>query len=586
MVKGCARIEARQRRAPMRRKAGITVKMLQLDVNRISFRPLEPEIMVYEPAAREDVVVENALVLLLAVEKGDDAGTTKQAADDALVFAERQGIGSIVIYPFAHLSQQLDEPSHAIELIREFASIVRLRGFNTIVSPFGWNKKLSLDIKGYPLAEQMRSYGTTSHPGHTHHRRIDTSIVGKSEFSALPESDHRAIGMRLDLFSFQEVSPGMVYWHPNGHTIYRELVAFARELSSRNGYKEVSNPALANIALWHASGHMEKYLANMFVFEVGGERLGMKPMNCPSTMLIYKASARSYRDLPLRLSVFDKVYRNEVSGSLTGLFRVREMTQDDAHIFLMEEQVEHEITSLLAMMASAFATFGLDYSAKLSTMPELHLGSEELWDRATAKLRRALEANNLAYTIDEKSGAFYGPKIDIEVLDSSGRAWQCGTIQLDYQLPARLELRYTSEDGSQQTPVVVHRAIMGSIERFIGILIGHYGGKFPLWLAPVQLKVLSIAKAQNDYAERVHRRLVEGGIRAELDISDRTLDYKIRYAQMHHIPYIAIAGRREAEAGTLALRTRDNKQKGGMSIEEVEQLIKGLVRSRSGELGL
>ena len=439
-----------------------------------------------------------------------------------------------------------------MEVISKLFKACEVPGILVERSPFGWNKKLTIAVKGHPLAEQGRSYGKGDEKKVYNKVRpsgVNTAIVRKSDFSGLPETDHRTIAEKLNLFSMQEVSPGMVYWHRNGLILYNQLTGFIREKLSKYDYEEISTPTLANLALWHVSGHIDHYRENMFMFESANESLGMKPMNCPSTILIYKSKNWSYRELPFRTAIFDKLYRNEISGALTGLFRVREFVQDDGHIFIPEDQLEREVTLLLGFVKEVYDTFGMAFGAKLSTMPDNHMGDERLWEKATSALRHALESNRIEYVINEKDGAFYGPKIDFDVTDSLGRKWQCATIQVDYQLPLRFKLEYMGEDGKEHTPVMIHRAILGSIERFIGVLIEHYKGRFPTWLAPVQVQVVSISDQTGKYAEETHQRLRTSGIRARLDNSDKTLQYKIREAQLQQVPYIIVLGKKEQEAG-------------------------------------
>ncbi len=373
----------------------------------------------------------------------------------------------------------------------------------------------------------------------------------------------------------------MIYWHPNGMVMFNELVKFIRERQLEYGYLEVGTPAIANTALWHVSGHMEHYKDNMFRFDAEDESLALKPMNCASIMTIYKSRRWSYRDLPLRLSDFDKVYRNEISGALTGLFRVREITQDDAHIFVREDQVEEEITNVLRLINEFYSKFNLAYKAKLSTMPDSHLGDEKLWSDAIGKLKNTLEKNRMKYEIKEKEGAFYGPKIDFDIVDSIGREWQCATVQLDYQLPQRFGLEYTGEDGKARMPIVIHRVVYGSLERFLGVFIEHSQGKFPTWLAPVQARVISISEPANDYAEKVYRELRKHGIRAYADLSDRTLEYKIRDAQMQKIPYMIILGKKEQESGKITVRDRSGKQTHGLAVGDFIKSISAEISERS-----
>ncbi len=564
------------------------MRILQLDVNSVEYELIKPEAKVYEQSDEKQVDVKNALLLLTSIERGDDSHVAEQAIKAAVEFAKKQKIETIVIYPFAHMSSNLEAPARALEVLNEMRSIAEKQGAKVVSSPFGWNKKLKIDIKGHPLAEMSRTYGASAQfkaapaqeskpkPG-----KADLSIVRKSNWSGLPINDHRTIGEQLDLYSFQEVSPSMVYWHPNGYTVYKELMSFIRQKESEYGYREVSTPVVANTALWHVSGHILHYYENMFVFSENSEELGLKPMSCPSTILIYKSKSWSYKELPFRTAIFDKLYRKENSGSLTGLFRVQELTQDDGHIFLSEGQIEGEIGNLLKMVKEVYETFEMKFVAYLSTMPESHMGDEKLWERATIALKGALEKNGINYRIKDKEGAFYGPKIDFDVLDAHGRSWQCATIQVDYQQPLRFGIEYTGEDGKQQTPVLVHRAILGSLERFIAILVEHYQGKFPAWLAPTQVRVASISDQTNGYAEDVYKKLAKGGIRVELDSSSRTIEYKIRDSQMMKVPYTIVVGKKEVDAGTVAVRSRSGKQKFGVSLEDFINSLNNEIKSRS-----
>ncbi len=564
------------------------MRILQLDVNSVEYELIKPEAKVYEQSDEKQVDVKNALLLLTSIERGDDSHVAEQAIKAAVEFAKKQKIETIVIYPFAHMSSNLEAPAKALEVLNEMRSIAEKQGAKVVSSPFGWNKKLKIDIKGHPLAEMSRTYGASAQfkaaPAQESKPKpvkADLSIVRKSNWSGLPINDHRTIGEQLDLYSFQEVSPSMVYWHPNGYTVYKELMSFIRQKESEYGYREVSTPVVANTALWHVSGHILHYYENMFVFSENSEELGLKPMSCPSTILIYKSKSWSYKELPFRTAIFDKLYRKENSGSLTGLFRVQELTQDDGHIFLSEGQIEGEIGNLLKMVKEVYETFEMKFVAYLSTMPESHMGDEKLWERATIALKGALEKNGINYRIKDKEGAFYGPKIDFDVLDAHGRSWQCATIQVDYQQPLRFGIEYTGEDGKQQTPVLVHRAILGSLERFIAILVEHYQGKFPAWLAPTQVRVASISDQTNGYAEDVYKKLAKGGIRVELDSSSRTIEYKIRDSQMMKVPYTIVVGKKEVDAGTVAVRSRSGKQKFGVSLEDFINSLNNEIKSRS-----
>ncbi len=561
--------------------------MLQLDVDRISYQLIKPESSVYEQSEDKSVSIDDAVAMLISIESGDNDDIAAKAVGDTVDYMRKNKRRRLVVYPFAHLSNDLAKPDAAMRLIALMADKARA-SVEVKKAPFGWNKKLSIDIKGHPLAEQARSYGDAAAAVATkrmHERpRVNTAIVRKSDWSGLPESDHRTIGERLDLYSFQEVSPAMVYWHPNGYVIYKQLVAFIREKEDAYGYRELSTPDLANMALWHMSGHDEHYRDNMFHFESQLGEVGLKPMNCPSSILIYKSRKWSYRELPFRTATFDKLFRSELSGVASGLFRVKELTQDDGHIFVREDQVEAELTGVINMVREVYGTFGLKFTAKLSTMPDDHAGDDVVWEKATAQLKSVLKANGMEYELKEKEGSFYAPKIDFDVFDSQGRAWQCATIQLDYQMPLKFGIEYTGEDGKAHMPVIIHRAILGSMERFIGVMVEHYQGKFPVWLAPVQARVITISEQSSDYARGVFGKLKAAGIRAEIDDGDRTLEYKVRDAQMQKIPYMIVIGKREAEGSAITVRDRDGKQKPGMRLDDFVQVLKAQIEARSGEL--
>jgi threonyl-tRNA synthetase len=376
--------------------------------------------------------------------------------------------------------------------------------------------------------------------------------------------DHRKVGRELDLFMFHPFAPGAVFWTDRGTTMVNELNRYMRELQ-RDDYREVRTPLMYNKGLWEQSGHWGKYRENMFLVldaETGEHDFSLKPMNCPSHYLMYQAKKHSYRELPLRYSTYDVLHRNEVSGALSGLTRVRQFMMDDCHIFLMEQQIAEEVRRLVDFILAYYQTFGLSATLKFATRPPVRLGTDESWDRAEAGLRTALDATGLPYEPKPGDGAFYGPKIDFEVADSIGRKWQLGTIQLDYEAPERFDLKYVGEDNTEHRPVVIHRAVNGSFERFMAILIEHFAGAFPVWLAPEQVRIIPISEEQREAAERVTRRLRVAGIRAHLDAGHETLNYRIREGEVGKVPYMAIIGQREADSDAVALRVRGagNKQ--------------------------
>ncbi len=569
------------------------MKILQLDVNKITYMPVKKEAKIFDDVEKEEVSITDTLVILTSIEKGDTVELADKAIADTKNFLEKLQRKRLVIYPYAHLSNNLASPEDAYNLLKYMQSNT-IEGIEVFRAPFGWSKKLMLDIKGHPLAEQSRSYSDDKESEKIYKKvkpiSFNTSIVRKSNWSGLPDADHRTIGERMDLYSFQEVSPSMVYWHPKGHTILRELIEFMRSMEEENGFQEIGTPVVANTALWHVSGHYEHYRENMFMFNSEAEEMGLKPMNCPSSILIYKSKSWSYKDLPFRTAIFDKLYRKEVSGSLTGLFRVQEFTQDDGHIFLREDQIEEEISMVLLMAKKTYATFGLKFIANLSTMPDSHMGDENLWAKATDSLKKALEKNGLEYKIKEKEGAFYGPKIDFDVIDSIGRLWQLGTIQVDYQQPLRFDLEYAAEDGRLERPVMIHKAIFGSLERFIAILTEHYQGRFPTWMAPTQVMIIPISEHTNHYAEKAYSKLKSAKIRVSIDSSDKTMENKLREAIMQKIPYMIILGKKEEEADTVTVRCRgDGKnqkpnQKFGVNLGEFVKKLEEEIREKELKL--
>src|SRR5689334_13534760 len=381
--------------------------------------------------------------------------------------------------------------------------------------------------------------------------------------------DHRKLGRELDLYIFNEVSPGAPIWLPGGWTIVRELERFVREQLDAAGYQEISTPILVNKKLWEQSGHWDYYRDNMFLVESEEQLFSLKPMNCPESTLVYRHALRSYRDLPLRFSDMGRLHRNERSGTLTGLFRVRQFTQDDAHVFCRLDQVQAEITAMLGLVRQWYKPFGLEPLFKLSTRPEKSLGTDEQWQIAERGLEDALRANGLAFELNPGDGTFYGPKIDVDIEDALGRRWQIATIQIDFQQPDRFALEYIDTDGQPKRPVMVHRAIFGSFERFVGILTEHYAGAFPTWLAPVQARVIPISEKFADYARTVHERLRAARVRSELDDRNEKLGYRIREAQLRKVPYMLVCGGREAEQGTVSLRHRSGEDLGAIPVDRV-----------------
>jgi threonyl-tRNA synthetase len=436
-------------------------------------------------------------------------------------------------------------------------------------------------LKGFKLLNTSNAYWKGDAKNQPMQRVYGTAFFSDKELQAYlqrieeaKKRDHRKLGRELGLFTFHQWAPGAAFWLPKGTTLYHLLANYMRGVLFPNGYVEVKTPLVYNKALWERSGHWSHYRQNMFLIESEGETMSVKPMNCPGHFLMYASDVRSYRDLPIRYHEQTPLHRNEASGVLAGLTRVRQFSQDDAHCFVTQDQIGEEVERLIRLVQRIYGDFGLPYTAKLSTRPDQFLGEVATWDHAEAQLKAALERAQLPYELNEKDGAFYGPKIDFDITDALGRKWQCGTIQLDYQQPENFDLKYIGADNAEHRPVVIHRAIVGSFERFIAILIEHYAGAFPLWLAPVQAIVLPIADRHADYAASVRDRLAAAGLRVELDTRQEKIGYKIREAQLQKIPYMLVAGDREANdiRGLVSVRTRSGGDQGDQTIDEFIRL--------------
>ena len=571
------------------------MRILQQHLDFIEYEPIGKEISAAEEIPdKKKQRYEEIVALFVSVEPGDDDEVAKKAVEGTKSFLEKLKVKRIIIYPYAHLSSNLARPKDALEVLKTMESMAREAGLETYRAPFGWNKAFQIKVKGHPLAEQSRLYSNVApaakaeaapaperKPQHELTEEQLFARIRKSDFAGLPETDHRIIGERLDLFSFQEPSPGMVYWHHKGLKLRNLLIEFMRGELAKGGYVEISTPALVSNALWKVSGHWDHYKQNLFLTSMGDEEFGMKPMNCPPTMLYYRTRRWSFRELPLRVSCFDSLYRNELSGVASGLFRVKSFSQDDAHVFAAEEQVEGEVRGMIDLMDRVFKIFGLEYKLNLSTMPDDHMGTREFWEKAEATLARVMEAKGMKYIVKEKDGAFYGPKIDVDIKDSMGREWQNSTIQLDYQLPQRFRLTYAGSDGKEHTPVVIHRAILGSLERFIGVYLEHVQGRFPVWIAPVQVRVLPVSDDNKGYAEKVAAALAERGIRVERDFATGTIGGKIRDAQLQKIPYMLVIGSKEEQADSVAVRARDGDVRYGVKLNDFVAEVEDKVRAYS-----
>ena len=395
--------------------------------------------------------------------------------------------------------------------------------------------------------------------------------------------DNRKLGKELKLFMISPEGPGFPFYLPNGMIVRNLLIDYWRELHREAGYKEIMTPIMLNRHLWETSGHWDHYKDNMYTSTIDDETYAIKPMNCPGGVLVYKNEPHSYRDLPLRLGELGIVHRYEKSGELGGLLRVRSFTQDDAHIFMTPSQIKDEIKEVVSLIDKVYKVFGFDYHVELSTRPENSMGSDEDWERATKGLIDALDELNLNYVVNEGEGAFYGPKIDFHLTDALGRTWQCGTIQLDFQLPQRFELEYVGEDGERHQPIMIHRVIYGSIDRFIGMLIENFAGAFPLWLAPEQVRVLSLTDRNNDYAETIRKQLFDKGLRVESDLRNEKIGYKIREALSMKIPYLIIVGDEEEQNQTISIRGRGYENKSGLKLSDFIDRLENEIKTKKNE---
>ena len=442
-------------------------------------------------------------------------------------------------------------------------------------------------VKAFKLTSIAGAYWRGSEKNKMLTRIYGTAFLKKEELEAylnmLEEAkkrDHRKLGKEMKLFALMEEGPGFPFFLPNGMILKNALIDYWREIHTREGYVEISTPIMLNRQLWETSGHWDHYKENMYTTIIDDTEFAVKPMNCPGGMLVYKSEPRSYRDLPMRIGELGLVHRHERSGQLHGLMRVRCFTQDDAHIFMTQEQIPDEIKGVIRIIDEVYSLFGFKYHVELSTRPEDSMGSDEDWEMATNGLKSALDSLGIDYVVNEGDGAFYGPKIDFHLEDSLGRTWQCGTIQLDFQLPLRFEAEYVGEDGAKHRPIMIHRVVFGSIERFIGILIEHYAGKFPTWLAPVQVKVLPVSDKSREYAMGVYEKLKEAGIRVEIDKRDEKIGYKIREAQLQKVPYMLILGEKEAQSGLVSVRKSDKGDLGSQNFDEFVTAIKEEIKNR------
>ena len=577
------------------------MKILSLHCDYIKFKALKPAIkgLKLEKEEEKEVNVKDHLVILTAVEKQDE--DNKQILEEyiknILDLKEKIGkIDRIVLYPYAHLSPSLSSPDFAKQLMIDAEAELKKKKLEVFRAPFGFYKEFELKCKGHPLSELSRSIGNAEQKGKVEvvktlikdkpltEKELKNLLVQASsvkiDTSKLKENDHRILGQRLGLFMFNETAPGMPYWLPKGLILYNELIKFWREEHEKRGYKEIASPLINKSELYKISGHWDHYKDAMFIAHTDeNEDYCLKPMNCPNAMIVFKMQPRSYKELPLRLSDTDRLHRFERSGTLNGLLRVRGFQQDDSHNFITEDMIESEYKEIFKICDRFYSIFGLKYSFRLSTRPEGFLGEIETWNKAEAILKKILKESGKKFEILEGDGAFYGPKVDIDMEDSLGRKWQMGTIQLDFQLPKRFELTYIDKDGKEKTPIVLHRVIYGSLERFIGVLLEHTNGRLPTWLSPIQVKVLSFTERNEKSAKKLFEELKEAGIRVELDTENGPVQGRVRDAELMKIPHILMIGDKEEAAKTIAVR-KDGKVKFGVKKEDFIQKIIEEIKNR------
>tara|TARA_Y100000031_G_scaffold68438_1_gene76194 strand:+ start:2795 stop:4546 length:1752 start_codon:yes stop_codon:yes gene_type:complete len=540
------------------------MKVLFLHVDYIKFKPLKKALKKIDDLSEKEKKgdeVKDALAVLTAVEKSDSNVNeiVKEFVKNIKEIAESIKTKKIVLYPYAHLSSNLASPEIAIKVLEKTEKELK-KSFKIVKAPFGYYKEFELKVKGHPLAELSREInvdGERDKDSYDSKQLLREISKTKLDTSKLKDNDHRIIGKQMDLYSFSEVAPGMVFWHNNGLIIRNKLIDFWREIHKKSGYQEISTPQILDKKLWQISGHWEKYKENIFLTEYEKRQFAVKPMNCPGGILVYKNKPKSYKDLPLRVGELGVVHRQELSGVLGGLFRVIQFTQDDAHIFCTEKQVEDEINKIIDIINFTYKKLGLSFDhVELSTRPKKRIGSDKIWDKAEKALENILKKKKIKYKINKGDGVFYGPKIDFHIKDSLGRTWQVSTVQLDFLMPERFNLEYIDKDNKRKRPIMLHRVVYGSLERFMGILIEHYKGRLPTWLAPVQIKVLSFTERNIKYCEEVINKLSKEipGLRIDSDFRNITIQGKVKDAELMRIPYIIVLGDKEEKENSLAVR--------------------------------
>jgi threonyl-tRNA synthetase len=565
------------------------MKFLSLHTDYINFRPLKKALKKMKDLPEKLMKgesVKEALVIFTAVEKVDKNvdKVVDKFVESVKDIAGKVNAKNIVLYPYAHLSNDLASPEVAVNVL-EGAEKKLKKDFNVVRAPFGYYKEFEMKVKGHPLSELSREIRLDDdvEDGDYNPKQLLKEISkSKLDTSKLKPNDHRILGQQMDLYSFNETAPGMVFWHNNGLIIKNGLIDFWRDLHRKFGYQEISTPQILDQKLWQISGHWEKYKNNIFLTDYEKRSFAVKPMNCPGGMLVFKNKPKSYKDLPLKVGELGIVHRQELSGVLGGLFRVIQFTQDDAHIFCTAKQLEEEIMKVMDLVNTIYSKFGFDYKVELSTRPEKRIGSDKIWDKAEKALKNVLDKLKVKYKINAGDGAFYGPKIDFHLNDSLGRTWQCGTIQVDFAMPERFDLEYTDKDNKKKRPIMIHRAIYGSLERFIGILIEHFNGRLPTWLAPIQVRILNFTDRNADYAKKVVERLEKEipNLRIDSDFKSTTIPSKVKDAELMKVPYIVVVGDKEEKENSLAVRVRGDRKIKTFNLDEFVGDLKKEINER------
>ncbi len=581
------------------------MKTLNLHVDYIKFKPLKKALNKVEPLSEQEKkerLVKDALVVLVAIEKTDapNEALISKFIDSIKDIAKQLNVKRVVLYPYAHLSSNLSSPEIAMKILINSEKELLKEGFEITRAPFGYYKEFELKVKGHPLSELSREIGIeegegkekqvgrkeTSDLTEEQRKRLLKEISkSKLDTSRLKENDHRILGQQMDLWSFNDVAPGMVFWHNNGLIIVNELFKFWREMHRKAGYEEISTPLIMDKKLWQISGHWEKYKENIFLTNYEKREFAVKPMNCPGGMLVYKSRPKTYRDLPLRVGELGLVHRQELSGVLAGLFRVIKIIQDDAHIFCADrKQVEQETEELIDLIKIFYKTFNLEFDhVELSTRPEKRIGSDDLWDMAEDILEGVLKKKKTKYKLNKGEGAFYGPKIDFHVKDSQGRTWQLSTIQLDFAMPERFDLNYIDKNNEKKRPIMLHRVIYGSIERFMGILLESTNGRLPIWLAPIQVRILSFTDRNIKYTKKIVKKIKEElpEIRIDEDFASSTMSSKVKKAEIMRIPYIVTVGDKEEKTKKLAIRSKGDRKLKNMTADKFIEKIRKEIKNRN-----